>query len=827
MVLLQKEGFTVILLSLFGISFGQPIALFLLIPAVVAFLYFNKELVFKKKKLPVIILRTLTVLVLFLVLASPYVIRENEILQESTSILIIDDNTDSMQIHGASVATSLIKSLDARNEKTSQINHINITTSNRTALGDSIYQGLLSSSLRNSVVILLTDGLSNYGADSLDVASFAAETNTRIFSVIPETIKNEIYVSKITGSKKTPVNSEYSASVVIGTVGAQSSYNLRIYVDNFPVIDTPVIQNTAIKELSFDYIFNEVGPHNITVQITPESDDIFVQNNLLSAVVDVIERPRLLLVTDNEASPLRLVLDEVYDLEVGDLNMNLGRFSAIVLDNQPITSIKNLENLREFLNGGGGLMVVGGNNSYGLGGYYESSFESLLPVKSVDSPRKKGETINVVILIDISGSTGADMAGETKIDVEKAIAVKMVEDLGETAHIGVAVFNSDSFLVQPVRRMGDTSLLVDKISKLKFGGGTYILVGLIRARDMLEGVPGSKYVILISDGITNYPMKAFEEGTAMAVNDITLHTIGVGFDTDDSFMKGLAMRGNGVYFEPSESERVKILMGGLEEEDGEDGFSMIITDSHHFITENLEISNISVKEFNEVTLKSGAQILASTTSLNPLLSVWRFGLGRVASLTVDDGYDWANRLYGEGNSKIISSTVNWIVGDPERQNDAGIDCVDTRVYEETPIIVTSKEVEYPPTMIGTENVKLSRLDEDNYYFDYYPSEVGFVGVSSEGYSCSMAINYALEYGDFGVDYELLDTLTQITGGKVYNADEIALLINEVSDYTVSQSTGVSIEKENMQIWFIIVAILLFFVDISIRRLREIRESRSK
>lgn len=816
-----------IMLSLFGMSFNQPLALLLLIPAIAAFLFFNKKLVLKKKKLPLIALRSLTIIALFVVLASPYLIREREILQDSTSILIIGDQTDSMSVY-SSVGGTIAASLDTRAEEVSQVTQTNITTSNRTALGDAIYQGLLTSSLKNSVVILLSDGLNNYGAEVLDVAAFAAETSTKIFSVTPEVMNDEIYLSEIKGSKKTPVNSEYSASVEIGKIGAQASYTLKILIDGYPAVDTPVIQNTETKELTFDYIFNEVGPHNITVEIYPESGDRFSQNNVLSTVVDVIERPKILLVTDNYASPLRQVLDEVYDLEDGDLNTNLARFSAIVLDNQPKGNIGNLENLREYLNDGGGLLVVGGNSSYGYGEYYETSFESLLPVKSVDSPKKMGETINVVLLIDISGSTGADMAGNTKIDVEKAIAVKMVEDLSSYAHIGVAVFNSDSFLVQPVRRVGDTSLLTDKISKLKFGGGTYILVGLIRARDMLSGVQGSKYVILISDGITNYPMKAFEEGTVMAgVNDITIHTIGVGFDTDASFMRGLATRGNGVYFEPDETERVNIVMGGLEEDEGEDGFSMIITDSHHFITENLELSNITVKEFNEVTVKAGAQMLASTTSLKPLLSVWRFGLGRVAALTVDGGYDWANRLYTERNSKLISSTINWIVGDPERKNDLNIECVDMRVHEETPIIVTSKEVQYPIVKVDGEPVKLSRIDEENYFFNYYPTEVGFVKVESGDYSCSMAVNYAPEYGSFGIDYDLLDAIAQITEGKVYTSDEIPILINEVSDYTVSQSTGVSIEKESMQIWFIIAALFLFFVDITVRRVREIRESRKK
>ncbi len=811
-------------LSLLGISFGEPLFIMFAAPVIVAFIFLNKNVIKDRKKAALVAVRSLVIIILFFTLASPYATKEEEVVQDTTSILAIEDQTDSMSMCESSLAADVVNRLRDRMADTSRIELLNMSSANKTAIGDTLYQGILGSSMKNNVIILASDGQNNYGADPLDVASFAAGANTRIFSILPKVFGNEAYVLGITGAEKTPVNSKYTGTVVIGILDPQASYSLRVMIDGVPALDTPVVQTLPKKEFSFERVFNTKGPHNITAQIVPESDT-FSQNNVFNKVVNVIERPKVLLVTSGNYSPLRQVIEEIYDVDVvSTLPGNIDYYSTIVLDDRPSNAI-NTDEIRKFLNDGGGLLVVGGNSSYGEGGYYDSQFEGLLPVKSKEAPKKKGDKINVLILIDISGSTGSLMGGDTKIDIEKAIAVKMVRGLSKYAEIGVAAFNADSFLIQPIRKMTDTAALEDKISRLEFGGGTYVVTGLRRAEDMLSSVSGSKYVILISDGVTNYPVQAFEKGAALASKGIIIDTIGVGFDTDESFMKGLASRGRGIYFAPSETERVSIVIGNPDEtETGEGGFSMVVTDAHHFITEGLGISNVSIKNFNEVTEKSSAQVLAATSGGKPLLTVWRFGLGRVAALTTDDGIEWANRLYTEGNSKLISSTVNWAIGDPEKKNDLRIDCLDTHLGEDAAIVVVSKK-EYPKVSVGSEEVKLTRMDDTNYYFTYYPESSGFVSVSSPGYSCAMAVNYAEEYGSLGVNGDLLAAMANVTGGRVYLSDDMQSLVDAVSEYTVSESTGVSVKKINMQAWFTLAALIVFFIDITIRRIKEIRQSK--
>lgn len=806
--------------SLYGIGFENEAMLAAGGVAALAFLIANRGVLKSGKKAGFVASRCAIVLLLFAVIAMPYSISEEEITQQATSILFVDDRTDSMSVSDANISDTALQTITSRTASIATVDSINLSESNKTAIGEALYQGILGSSLRNNVVVLFSDGNNNYGPDPIDVATFAASANTKIFALLPDIVKNEIYVRGIEGSGKMSVNSEYFGKVIVGASSGTGSYSLRILADGAVIADVRGEQTAPLKEYSFKHVFNERGAHNITAQITPESGDLFTQNNIFHKVVNVIERPKILLVSAAE-SPLKQVMEEVYEVDVKDsLPAELSPYSAIVLDDKGESVLEDSSALRDFLNDGGGFLAVGGNRSYERGGYYESELENFLPVRSREAPQKEGNEINIAIIIDISGSTGNAMSGNTKIDVEKAIAVKVIRDLYEKANLGVVAFNSESFAVQALKKGTNIGELEDKVSRLTFGGGTYVITGLTRAHNMLKPMQGAKYAILISDGVTNYPVKAFEEAGAMAADGITVHSVGVGFDTDSTFMKGIATRGNGIYFEPSEADRLRIVVGQVEEDTGENGYSMIITNPNHFITDGLEMMNLSITDFNDVSAKSSAQVLASTPGLKPLLTVWRFGLGRVASLTVDDGSRWANNLYAEGNSRLISSTINWVIGDPEKNRELRIECADTAVGEAANIVVVSKK-DYPEVYVGGEKAGLNRLDDTSYYFNYAPKLEGFDTVSSGGYSCGLAVNYPQEYGSFGINTELLAAIAGITGGEMYTAGQLSNLINDVSDYTASESTGKITKKENLQMWFSLAALIIFFLDIAARRIREI------
>jgi len=75
-----------------------------------------------------------------------------------------------------------------------------------------------------------------------------------------------------------------------------------------------------------------------------------------------------------------------------------------------------------------------------------------------------------------------------------------------------------------------------------------------------------------------------------------------------------------------------------------------LINSDHFITRGVSL-NATIYGYNKVYTKQNAQALVMTATGNPVISTWRFGLGRVVSITTDNGNTWAPELYDRDNSK--------------------------------------------------------------------------------------------------------------------------------------------------------------------------------
>ena len=86
---------------------------------------------------------------------------------------------------------------------------------------------------------------------------------------------------------------------------------------------------------------------------------------------------------------------------------------------------------------GGGLVAVGGPQSYGMGGYFKTPLEETLPVEMQIKDQERFPSVSIVIVIDRSGSMGAQEGGLTKIQLAAEGAVRVVELLNDFDEITV------------------------------------------------------------------------------------------------------------------------------------------------------------------------------------------------------------------------------------------------------------------------------------------------------------------------------------------------------------------------------------------------------
>ena len=111
-----------------------------------------------------------------------------------------------------------------------------------------------------------------------------------------------------------------------------------------------------------------------------------------------------------------------------DALADLQNYELLILSNVPATalSMRQMEVARTYVQDlGGGLIMLGGDQSFGLGGYYKTVLEEILPVRSDFEKEKEKPSLAMVLVIDKSGSMGGE-----KIEMAKEAAKSAVELLG-------------------------------------------------------------------------------------------------------------------------------------------------------------------------------------------------------------------------------------------------------------------------------------------------------------------------------------------------------------------------------------------------------------
>ena len=838
----------------FGIE--QPLMLFLVVPvAIVLFLYLRRPSMSSRRWI-LFLSRSFYVFLIALALAGPYLVETKEKFQDTAAVTILSDRSGSMDLFGrddAQTPVDIYQSIRKQVKNSTGFDSTNLKEfskdANRTEIGDILYQNSVEFSKEANLVILYTDGQNNYGRNPKDVAKVLGDTGTRILTVNPVSPKGEVYIAGITGEKKVPVNSEYAFTVDVGKVGADASYELNVYVNQKQIASMEISQTEEVKHVNLTKNFREEGVHAVTAVLIPKTSDHFKENNNYIKIVDVVEKPRILVVTREPNSPLTLILAKNYEVTVSNgVQKDLSPYVAVYLDNQNASTLSDndIDVLHKYVDGGNGLVVVGGDRSFDKGGYNaKPNFESLLPVKSAKEPEKRRKEIAVLLVIDVSESTSYGQGSTSKIQHEKDLSVSILRQLDLNDYVGAIAFNVDAFTISDVKKLNDDiAELEDKIPRLTFGGGTDMLPALDRADKMLEGLPYAKYVIMISDGVlgTSGNTKsalALEKVKAMRGKGITTYTVGVGFDTDEFFMNELASQGGGFYYKSEEFQRLKMEFEEKDTDKDKEKYKLIVRDKNHYITSGLYLSErnqeTSIKDYNDVTEKSVAQVLVTTEGKNPVVTAWRFGIGRVVCVSTDNGLRWSNNLYTNQNGRIVSSITNWAIGDLEKKKTLKIESSD---------IVTGMDEEFsiksdkPPKAFfreglegGAQEITLKQVDLGVYAGRFTPNETGVYylrATAGDGEdNDAAAVNYPEEFSRMGSDEKALYDLAAVTGENSYNATQITEIQEEALKFMKEGSLKKVESKTPLHIYFAIAAASLFFIDTVIRRINEIKRLGNK
>ncbi len=786
------------MINLFDLTyryFENPYFLLLIIPSIIILIYLitkdfikvpldkNQQSKLKHKRIIVIISRIIIFVLLFIALSGPFVEKYMTI-QGDPKLKLLIDNSTSMQVFDFEAINNLQDQLNSR----LPLETVYISSGEKSSLGDNILVNLK----RNENVLLLSDGYSNSGISLGDIVLKSNSLNSSISAI---NLKPKYYDASITisGSDKTSSGADNTFTVSLKQT-ERKSVHVVVEIDGVSVLDTKTDKDT----LTITKTFSE-GYHKITAKL--DTEDYFKNNNIFYKTVKVVPKPKILIYS-KVGIGINKLYDPLYDITLtSDFPKDLGIYTAVVVDDIEIKDINDKTDLlTDFAASGNGLFVLGGGNSFDSGGYKNSNFEQILPVYVSKAGRKKGEN-NIVIAIDISGSTGHVFQGSVKSDIEKAIALDMIKNLSLVNNVGVVAFNTQGYKVFDIKPLIDQPDMEDIIMRLKYDGGTYISNGLLMAIEMLKGKGGSKNIILISDG-RNQDFEQTNEALRLASSQgIRIYAIGVGEDTDNKNMKDIADSTGGTYFEPDSTDRVRILFGDTEMSGTKKVFPLVAIDKNHFITQNLNLKG-NIYGFNQVVPKDSAKLLVTDDVGDPIVAVSRLGLGRVAVLATD------YKLYGfellnKDNSLLLTRIGNWVIGDPERKNDKFVEIQDGRIAEAIDVKVKS---DIQPS---SSELALYKVDDSLYDGSIIVNNVGFKSLLDGVF----AVNYKEEYQGVGMNNQLIGVV-KASGGRIFKQDEIEAIV----EFIKLKSKREMVTKKSYSWIFALAALLVYLIEVSYRRI---------
>lgn len=354
-------------------------------------------------------------------------------------------------------------------------------------------------------------------------------------------------------------------------------------------------------------------------------------------------------------------------------------YDAVILDNVPANRFSSgdsgqMQLMKDFVEShGGGLVMVGGDQSFGPGGYHRSPVEDALPVSMDVRHRKTRVSMALVIAIDQSGSMSMTVpGGQTKIQLANEAAASTVALLHPLDKLGVVYVDTApmwAVKMQPVTDDAKRKIIDDIRRNRGGGGGIYVKTALSAAYPELDKVEAAiKHIILFSDASDSEQREGCIEMAAReCARGRTLTVIGMGRETDQhgAFLRELAVAGRGrITFVEDVRELPRIFTdetilaskSALVEKE----FKTAPT-GPSVLTEGIDWNSAPPLHGHLVTtMKARAEMALRATEEDALLAKWQYGLGRAAAFTSDASMRWAKDWIGwDGYRRLWPQVVRW------------------------------------------------------------------------------------------------------------------------------------------------------------------------
>lgn len=396
-------------------------------------------------------------------------------------------------------------------------------------------------------LVLLTDG--NQNAGDLNAEVDAAVASGVAVDVVPLKYQhdNEILFDRLLVPAQVPRDTRVPVGMIVKSTRATRA-RLTLYHNDQEV---PLAEADRIVELrggmqperlNVNIELHHGGVHRFDARLTPldEKADSVAENNRATAFTFVQDQGRVLILTPPGSQDDKVLYDalkrEKVDVELrgtefyGDAIdlLALQEFSVVILANIPADEFNDQQHkalasyVRDF---GGGLIMTGGDNGFGAGGWIGKPLEEVSPVAFEIKQEKKMPRGALVIVMHSCEIARGNYWG---LQVAKA----SVNTISSLDYLGVVSYSWSPGGIHwdvPLKPATDKQAILRAVSQMKNGDMPDFDTAVSAAVTELLKLPDAsqKHIIVISDGDPQPPSPGLIQ--TMVQGKITCSTVGIGY----------------------------------------------------------------------------------------------------------------------------------------------------------------------------------------------------------------------------------------------------------------------------------------------------------
>lgn len=654
-------------------------------------------------------------------------------------------------------------------------------------------------------IVLFSDGNENLQR-AVDMAYLAASLGIEIHLVPLGSWygQGEVFLEKL----ETPaaISLETPFEIRIAIVSSVEQPGELVLLRNQTLLTTQSVNLQPGKNVVvFSDLLSEPGLFLYKAVINA-AQDVFFQNNEGLSFIKGTRKAHILYLSEETAldpladtltaQGLHLVRKQLTDLS-GSI-YDLLEYNAIILNNisgQPM-SFTIMENMKTYVKDmGGGLIMIGGDQSFGAGAYKKTPIEDALPV-FMDAPTDlKFSALCLIFVIDKSSSMTTRYAGKSKLEMAKIAAFSSIELLNPTDRVGILAFDSTFKWIVPIMNAMYRQEIADRLTQIKEGGGTILYPALEDAFNVLQGTKAArKHIIILSDGMTD---QADFETLVKSMNaaEISVSTVSIGTGADLNLMRSIARWGNGRSYYTEDPTTIPRIFTGETQIVSKELISektfLPTPMMPHDMLQGIQTDAFPPLYGQVITYpKPGANVLLNT-SQGPLLAAWQYGLGRSAAFTSDLSGRWGKEwVQWEQYGQFAAQMVKWAQRKDTSQNytatierigEQGIFTVDVTDAQNQFVNNLNLKVNLLAPSEQSQTLALAQIAPGRYQTTFPAEEIGdyyvsvFAGQSEKAGPPEVfgfGVPYTDEFSTTGVNTAVLDQLAALTNGTIRSLDNI-------------------------------------------------------